>query len=545
MMALAIVFTQCKKDDTQANNNGGEIIHVTLSASYGNTNEGKTAFDPATCAYTWNNGTEYIYVGGSTSGYLGRIEGSCNESNTSTTTPISFSGDITAPNGSETVYFFYLGDASLFTNLTSLSGGAAATTLDFSSQVNGTAATVGRYLVAAKAGTLSEVSAGNYNATADLDILTSVACLSLNEAFAGQEVTMSGDGVYNVATINFKNGTLSGTPGSINLGTPNTTTSKEAADNYVVLIPSTNSATMVMFTGGGSRYELPFHNGIQSAKFYCDVTSGTNTPIGLVPVVSTPVSASGSFTIDNSGTTVEFAPGNLQYHCLNHEWRFAEKQYDICQSEEGSWNTTGWVDLFGWGTWTGTRPNPLNVSNDKEDYLWDNDDFRSELINNNETGWRTLTDEEWYYLFKRRDDATNKYASAMVCGVRGFVVLPDDWSLPAGCSFTSGTGTLNNWEHNLYDDSQWTDMEANGAVFLPCAGYRDWSENLMQVFGIPDIQNGLQKSGFYWSSVLFDNSDEKADFDNGYVCELNHAYTIVNIMDVTDGCSVRLVRNVN
>ena len=39
--------------------------------------------------------------------------------------------------------------------------------------------------------------------------------------------------------------------------------------------------------------------------------------------------------------------------------------------------------------------------------------------------WRTLTRDEWNYLFYQRKDALSKFAPATVNGVHGIVILPE------------------------------------------------------------------------------------------------------------------------
>ena len=82
------------------------------------------------------------------------------------------------------------------------------------------------------------------------------------------------------------------------------------------------------------------------------------------------------------------------------------------------------------------------------------------------TNWRTMTKDEWGYLFNGRTNHSQKYGLGIVNGVKGMIVLPDDWTLPEGLNFITGTSDWNN-EYNI---AQWEQMEWNGAVFLPAAG---------------------------------------------------------------------------
>ena len=86
-----------------------------------------------------------------------------------------------------------------------------------------------------------------------------------------------------------------------------------------------------------------------------------------------------------------------------------------------------------------------------------------------EQGWEVLKGEEWSYLLASgRTDAATKNALGTVAGKKGLIILPDDWTLPAGLEWH---GNLFYYEANKYDATQWALMADAGAVFLPCGGY--------------------------------------------------------------------------
>ena len=60
----------------------------------------------------------------------------------------------------------------------------------------------------------------------------------------------------------------------------------------------------------------------------------------------------GKFSV-SSTKKVMFSKGNLQYQANPGTWRFAENQYDVIGADNGNIASdyTGWIDLFGWGTW--------------------------------------------------------------------------------------------------------------------------------------------------------------------------------------------------
>ena len=207
---------------------------------------------------------------------------------------------------------------------------------------------------------------------------------------------------------------------------------------------------------------------------------------------------------------VHFSQGNLQYQASTNTWRFAEHQYDYVGTQtadrygyyggnvSGSDNSnisstySGWIDLFGWGTGS----NPTLSSPSFEDYGTFVDWGSNPISNGGNTvnQWRTLTIAEWNYLLNTRTDASSKRGTGNINGVGGLIILPDSWTLPSECSFTSGFTTYD-WAHNSYTLAQWAQMEAAGAVFLPAAGNR---------YGTND--NYVGNLGNYWSSTPFNES---------------------------------------
>lgn len=224
----------------------------------------------------------------------------------------------------------------------------------------------------------------------------------------------------------------------------------------------------------------------------------------------------GAFTINAEGDIIQFSQGNLQYVASSNTWQFATNQYDVIGNAVG--NTTAEedratqsdpIDLFGWGTGS----NPTTVSNNDADYTTFTDWGTNPISNggNKANAWRTLSRDEWYYLFHERPNADNLFGFGKVLGKEGVIILPDDWQLPAGATFNpstsngltfNGTDTYtnagnNNYTHNTYASAEaWAKMEAAGAVFLPAAGFRSGTT----VDNLTD--------GNYWSSTEYDGDDQ-------------------------------------
>ncbi len=239
----------------------------------------------------------------------------------------------------------------------------------------------------------------------------------------------------------------------------------------------------------------------------------------------------------SSTTKVTFSPGNLQYYCSTSapEWRFAEHQYDYVAFDGSAYaeNSGKWIDLFAYGT-SGynngqTCYQPYSTSGNAGDYyqnaLTGNADWGYNKISNGgntENQWRTLTSSEWQYLFQARTNSDQKYGHGRVNGVNGMILLPDNWTLPDGLSFTSGNSA---WV-NVYDTDQWLKMERAGAVFLPASGSRAGD-----TLPTPAEENGYYRSStpayYVWISS-----------NKLQVCTNEDTY-------FQYGDAVRLVRNVN
>ena len=230
------------------------------------------------------------------------------------------------------------------------------------------------------------------------------------------------------------------------------------------------------------------------------------------------------------GRTVTFSKGNLQYHPANNKWRFAESQWDYIGDANSNCSSTynGWLDLFGWST-TATNFG-VSTSTNEDDYSGSFVDWGTNKIGNDVPNtWRTLTYDEWSYLRYDRTNADDLVGVAQVNGVNGLILLPDNWTCPAGVAFKSGFHS--GWgvdyyaAYQTFTAEQWSKLESAGAVFLPAAGYRHGSN-----------VDFVQIVGSYWSAT--ENSSRGADCFGFYSDE---AYRFN--YDLYFGLSVRLVKD--
>ena len=230
---------------------------------------------------------------------------------------------------------------------------------------------------------------------------------------------------------------------------------------------------------------------------------------------------SGEFSI-SADTKVHFSSGNLQYQASTKTWRFAENQYDRIGEDNKNISDTydGWIDLFGWGTGN----NPILTSSNDANYLNFTDWGVNKISNggNAANQWRTLTNDEWEYLYSGRTDAALLRSRATVNNVPGYIFLPDNWSLPSGMSFTADA---NEWTTNTFSVTGWATMEENGAVFLPTTGGRNGN-----------FVANVDAVGLYWSSTP-DSSGTAFTFSFS-----SDSVNPWNSITRTLGVSVRLVR---
>ena len=254
----------------------------------------------------------------------------------------------------------------------------------------------------------------------------------------------------------------------------------------------------------------------------------------------------GVFTVDLLGTQVHFSQGNLQYNAASDTWQFAANQWDtlgIANEQIGKADYSGWIDLFGWNT----AENPTLVSTSNADYPEPFKDWgKNTIANGGNQTWKTLSSEQWNYLFILRTKAELLYGLGSVAGVNGLILLPDNWTMPAGVPEFAPSSTKglvwqssryynykgDNFKHNTYTAEEWDTMEKAGAIFLPAAGKR-----LAPRFGTTNTAvYGAGGDGYYWSATP--SSQTSADFVSIGASE----FYPQNTQSRMTGASVRLVR---
>ena len=250
------------------------------------------------------------------------------------------------------------------------------------------------------------------------------------------------------------------------------------------------------------------------------------------------------------GKQVTFSGGNLQYTQSTQTWAFAEHQYDMLGTDNvdgGSksydatygYDKTGSaladkIDLFGWSGSTGSAKWGISTSTDNSDYSGDFVDWGTNMDDGNT--WYTLTADEWDYLLDERSDADQLVGVARIqlgekIYANGLVLLPDNWTCPAGVTFKSGFSNTHSVQayadYQTFTLADWQQLEAAGAVFLPASGFREGS-----------FVGYVQSSGYYWSATP-DGSDKAY-----YMYFISDSYFSYNYSRNRNyGLAVRLVKD--
>ncbi len=529
--ALLLGLSQCKKQETPITpptpEETEEGIHITLDVEDG----GKHVVIPGTNTAVVNYSFgDKIYVGDG-SKYIGTLTNTGSTGGTSS----HFEGIILSPS-SETLHFYFVGGLETGT-LTK--GSTTSFAVDISDQSSN----------------LPVLSYGNAPYRADA---TSYTCMLENKCalvkvgliYSTSSVVklMSNSNIKTQASINFNlSNPLNPSDGldpitaAEDSETKNITLySQNGKEKWAILLPTdviVNNTTVTTVTIGTETY-----------------TYGVSVPVlGINNYINSGITIDNhpefSVSVDNSNETetikkVMFSKGNLQYQASSSTWRFADNQWDYVGNNDNnnsmSATSGNWMDLFGWGTWTGNNPKPLQISEEAE-YTWDNDDFTGELDNHN--NWRTLSQGEWNYLLNGRAPNTNaRYAKAMVNNVEGLIVFSDNYSQPLEVTPPTNINVYSApYTGNNYSADEWNTLADYGAVFLPAAGNRTVTTETTTEGEPPTTTikiNEAGNKGYYWTSTT--NSHKFVGFDISGVSTSN----TTDDPNPTFGCAVRLVRDI-
>lgn len=411
-------------------------------------------------------------------------------------------------------------------------------------------------LLAAQDGTLNtnlDVRVGNgtiHTSPASLDVTTQPAAQFAIFKFTVKDYAGTAD--------------VSVRPLKITIGTQEYVITPTAATNelYAALPAISSKGVSFTATGSDSKTYVCAKGNISFAagKYY-------QTTLKMIPGA-----LPGMFTVDY-GKRVWFSQGNLQAVCTSVDdkintqetftWQFATNQWDYIGDNRansyingaGSLMSAGTVDFFGWVGETSSLSGAAQygicrLASNYGSGIYLKSDWGTLAITNGgntaNSGWRTLSKNEWGYLFSLRQsgstvkgtsNASYTYATINTDGtaVNGMIIFPD------GVTFANSEaswGEINpqpNGDITQCTTAQWTALAAKGCVFLPAAGYRSNDTSFSDV----------NSAGYYWSSIGVDCNPSDIN-KSAYCLRFNGTSGSLDLSEKRNryyGMSVRLVRD--
>ena len=422
--------------------------------------------------------------------------------------------DLTAGN-TYTLHYYYVGTEQ------TIADNATSFTMTFSGQ-DGTLDNLGKYHIGY--GTQTITYDGNpISAVAGLQSLVAIGYFDIaGMAEVGEKVYMYGDYINNKISINFATNAVTYSKADnlrdnyIGLGA---VASGATCGKYVMLVPNHTDGTELLQTditfvskrtSATVKNVNTFKYGIVAGRYYCSEGNATS-PIVLDVASYYPGTLRGLFTI-NAATkeAVHFSQGNLQYIGSAGDgsatntgayWQLASSQIEYF-GNNGQKSSTIQLDrdMFCWGTsgynhgahfyrpWEGKPmaghwsdyyyPYGANVNLYDENGTADWGYNKITNGGNDENQWRTLTWNEWRYVFLTRPNTTfedgvhigvpnARFIRGYVDGKSVIMIFPDSFKAPDGVSITLGNVNVTNATGGCTVTGDFRDkMEAAGVVFL-------------------------------------------------------------------------------
>jgi len=546
--AMVLAFTGCKKRIETIVPDNGKSVDITLNVNGGGRHsvilDQETGYSPV----AYREG-DVIYVGDGTS-YVGSL--TCQSDGT------TFAGAITLSSTPEDLYFYYVG--GLTPQNWGGEVGETSFTVDIHDQYNSNTAMDNTHKLPVLSIGKDSYHDGKISFSCALDNKCALVKFRL-QAQAGDEglahVRISN--MLSEAKIDFANPdqgiTPTGTLDAITLYCGPSNNGEQPVTNmyfrWAILLPS---------DAARSGYVI-VEESDNNFKFYKETSipeinpEDVNYLYGPLPLDNTTETTDPLFVVSENYNVVRFSPGNLQYQASTNTWRFANNQYDYvggtirnitgignvqygnvyensvqCTNASIASDYSGWIDLFGWGTWSNGK-DPWEARQDNQ-YYKGGAEFNHNIYGDNHDDWRILTQKEWAGLSKMHNTyrkigaATIEMGDEKINYVRGRLILPYNWeNSPALVKD-------NNWKATEITAENWASYWlAKGAVFLPVDGYRNGTSV------INANQYSTNSNGLYWSVTPYDN-------DQMYVASMVAAPTITSGAKMYKyyGCSIRLVR---
>ena len=520
-MALVMVMTmaQCKKNNPTAPDNHNNVVTITLDVK--NNNGSRVDVNTTTGTVNFETGDKvYVGSGGKYVGFL-------------THNGTNFVGNITNPTENQPLQFYFLGNVMPTETLS--------------------------------AGTTEECSVIISDQTEHLPV---ISCAASFENYVSGVTSYTSHLLNKCALVKFNVTTPSNSPICIT-GMKNKVT-VDFSQNTVT--PSIDGDGVIMLpAGSGENVEkwailLPqeaLEEGEEGSAYSED---GNYTGVrSTIPIISEndylgdelliginyfkiQGAINGLFSVSPT-QKVYFSQGNLQYQASTCLWQFAENQWDFVGENNTNISETynDWIDLFCWGT-SGYNHGascyqPWSTSLNNADYyaygsytydLYDQngqaDWGYNSVINggNNVNQWRTLSTQEWEYVFSTRNTSSNvRFAKANIEGVKGIILLPDDWDASI-CALNMINNETSGFSSNNISISEFKYvLQARGAVFFPASLWR-WGTT---------VEN--YPCGYYWSA-----SHSNIGANCVYFCD-DDLVPVYENNGRENGFAVRLVQDYN
>jgi len=567
IMALALVLgmSQCKKQETPTNGNSGEgeMVHITLNVNDSeslavnvNDNGGRHAVAPSLGVVQFTNGDK-LYVGNN-GHYVGYLNYVVDESGR------RFDGyiDGTACSTSDKLHFYFLGGKG--PDVTTISGNPESFTISIDDQ------TTNLPVLCYGKSNENYRTGGSYSAV--LEYKCALVKFNLNKATDYKCTLLN---MLTEATIDFANNAI----------TPTATTDtidlyREEGNTgvrWAILLPGTNLSADGNVSGQG----VP--SGTLNANQFINSGITLTNPVFAAPNPTFAVKTSGGVMTQFSVSPTQkvyFSKANLRFvDSDDGGWSFHENQVDASSAwpDYGDSNIDipsgeSTNDRFAWGLygnhgmyeddWPAITPNLSKA---------DGNDWGCAFSGTSPEGtnWRTLTIDEWNYLFNGRSQQKRFLKVTLKMegtpnAVQGILLFPDDYVEPAGLtktftynfntSATGSSGYVVADGDKFVNAKVYTDPTSNsykmlaaGAVFLPAAGYRIQQWYQMYYCHQPGAYTaGLKWDayGYYWSSTSgayneFSHTSRAFYFDRSRVGEAT------SYQDRSHGMCVRLVWDAN
>ena len=456
IMALALVLgmSQCKKQETPTNGNGGEKVHITLNVNNGESiavnvdNGSRHEVAPTLGVIQFRDG-DILHVG-----YNGQYIGQLTYQNG------AFGGELNGPtdNVQDHLHFYFLGGKGINEN----SPAVGATSFDFSIADQSAKLPVLCY------GASNQIYGASSNYTAVLEYKCALVRFDLENH--GEDYSVTLNNVPTQATVNFANPTATtAIVATANQTNANMTLYGEpgnAAYRWAILLPGTNLSTEqhsdLTWNGEG---ELP----VMGNNTYINGGISISNPLPLtLPnadlVIKNSSDVFSEFSVSPT-KKVYFSKANLTWNSTAG-YHFHDTQLDEEHSggssisnfdytttlpasgDQQQTSLTG-LDRFTWGHITNQCINSSDWLTNNEIADGADPEWGKQMTGEGNDQWRTLTAAEWNYLLHERSGNRFMLVSVLVpctykgdpyaMNIQGLLLFPDNFDY-SGLGLTLATG---------------------------------------------------------------------------------------------------------